>query len=130
MSAILRDKKVVLGVTGGIAAYKTVLLVRLLVKQHADVRVVMTENASQFVGPLTFAALTGRPVSTSLFRGGDEADIKHIEWAREADAVIVAPATANMLGKIAHGIADDALSTFITAVTAPVMLCPSMNADM
>ena len=99
MTPVLKNKQIVLGVAGGIAAYKSVLLLRLLTKQQADVRVVMTENATEFVGPLTFAALTGRAVSTSLFRGGDEADIKHIEWAQEADGVIVAPATANIIGK-------------------------------
>jgi len=131
MSQILRGKNIVLGVSGGIAAYKSVEVLRLLTKQHeAIVRVVMTENATEFVGPLTFAALTGMPVSTSLFGGGDEADIKHIEWAQEADAVVIAPATANIVGKIANGIADDALSTFVTAVTSPVIICPSMNSNM
>lgn len=130
MNSILRGKNIILGISGGIAAYKSVELVRLLTKMDAQVRVVMTESATEFVGPLTFAALTGRPVSTSLFRGGDESDIKHIEWAQEADAVIIAPATANIVGKIANGIADDALSTFATAVTSPVIICPSMNSNM
>ena len=130
MKPILQGKSIVLGISGGIAAYKSVELLRLLTKQDAQVRVVMTESATEFVGPLTFAALSGKPVSTSLFRGGDEADIKHIEWAQEADAVIIAPATANIVGKIANGIADDALSTFVTAVTSPVIICPSMNSNM
>ena len=130
MPSRLKEKQIVLGVTGGIAAYKSVELLRLLTKQDAKVRVIMTENAAKFVGPLTFAALSGRAVHTSLFDGGDEADIKHIEWAQETDGVVIAPATANSVGKIAHGIADDALSTFITAVTAPVLICPSMNSDM
>ena len=130
MKPILQGKNIVLGISGGIAAYKSVELLRLLTKQDSQVRVVMTESATEFVGPLTFAALSGKPVSTSLFRGGDEADIKHIEWAREADAVIIAPATANIVGKIANGIADDALSTFVTAVTSPVIICPSMNSNM
>jgi len=130
MKRLLQHKNVVLGVSGGIAAYKSAELVRLLVKQEAFVRVVMTQNAAEFVGPLTFKALTGKPVSTDLFYGGDETPIKHIEWAREAHAVVIAPATANIIGKIANGIADDALSTFILAVTSPVLICPSMNANM
>jgi len=130
MPSTLKEKHIVLGVTGGIAAYKSVELLRLLTKQDARVRVIMTDNATQFVGPLTFAALSGQAVHTSLFDGGDEADIKHIEWAQETEGVVIAPATANIVGKIANGIADDALSTFITAVTAPVVICPSMNSDM
>lgn len=126
----LKNKNIVLGVSGGIAAYKSVELLRLLTKQDAKVRVVMTENATEFVRPLTFEALSGQSTSTSLFKGGDEASIKHIDWAQEADAVVIAPATANIIGKIACGIADDALSTFIMAVTCPVMICPSMNTNM
>lgn len=130
MNTILKNKNIVLGVTGGIAAYKSVELLRLLTKQEAMVRVVMTKNAVEFVGPLTFEALSGQPVSASLFEGGDEARIKHIDWAREADAVVIAPATANIIAKLANGIADDALSTFILAVTSPVIICPSMNSNM
>ncbi|MDM8553045.1 bifunctional phosphopantothenoylcysteine decarboxylase/phosphopantothenate--cysteine ligase CoaBC, partial [Desulfobacterales bacterium HSG2] len=83
-----------------------------------------------FVGPLTFEALSGQPVCTSLFEKGNDASIRHIDWAQDADAVVVAPATANIIGKFANGIADDALSTFMLAVTSPVILCPSMNANM
>lgn len=126
----VRNKNIVLGVSGGIAAYKSVELLRLLVKAGADVRVVMTENARRFVGPLTFEALSGRAVSTDLFEKKDDASIRHIEWAEAADAMIIAPATANIIGKIANGIADDALSTFILAVTSPVVICPSMNTNM
>jgi len=131
MKATLNGKNIVIGVCGGIAAYKSVTLLRLLKKQDANVRVVMTLNAGAFVGPLTFEALSGMKVCTSLFAdNGEDASIKHIEWAQSADAVIIAPATANMLAKLAAGIADDALSTFLLAVTAPVMLCPSMNTHM
>jgi len=130
MSEIIRGKSFVIGVCGGIAAYKCVELLRLLKKQDADVRVMMTANATRFVGTLTFEALSGRPVCTDLFDEGHDAAIQHIEWARTADAVVVAPATANMLGKLAHGIADDALSTFLLAVTAPVLVCPAMNTHM
>jgi len=131
MKATLSGKNIVIGICGGIAAYKSVTLLRLLKKQDANVRVIMTLNAGAFVGPLTFEALSGQKVCTSLFNNdGGDASIKHIEWAQSADAVIIAPATANMLAKLAAGIADDALSTFLLAVTAPVMLCPSMNTHM
>ena len=126
----LKEKSIILGVSGGIAAYKSVELLRLLTKQGALVRVVMTRNAGHFVGWMTFQALSGYPVCTDLFDKGDEGSFKHIDWATEADAVVIAPATANTIGKIAHGIADDALSTMMTVVTAPVLLCPSMNTNM
>jgi phosphopantothenoylcysteine decarboxylase/phosphopantothenate--cysteine ligase len=90
----------------------------------------MTKNAERFVGPLTFEALSGQPVCTSLFEKNNDASIRHIEWATESDAVVVAPATANIISKFANGIADDALSTFMLAVTAPVIICPSMNTHM
>jgi len=121
---------IVLGVSGGIAAYKSVELLRLLTKMGADVRIVMTRNATRFVGPVTFEALSGRKVCMDLFNHGDDAAIGHIEWAKAADAVVIAPATANIIGKLAGGIADDALSTFMLAVTAPVLICPAMNTHM
>ncbi|MGD2270883.1 MAG: bifunctional phosphopantothenoylcysteine decarboxylase/phosphopantothenate--cysteine ligase CoaBC [Desulfobacterales bacterium] len=130
MTPSIKDKNIILGVCGGIAAYKSVELLRQMKKQDASVRVVMTHNAKAFVAPLTFEALSGQPVCTSLFDEHHEASIRHIDWARQADAVVIAPATANMIGKLAAGIADDALSTMMLAVTAPVCLCPSMNADM
>lgn len=126
----INKKNIVLGVCGGIAAYKSVEFLRLLMKQGANVRVIMTQNAREFVGPLTFEALCGQAVCTSLFEKGADASIKHIEWAEQADAVVIAPATANIIGKFAGGVADDALSTFIMAVTCPVVLCPSMNTHM
>ncbi len=130
MKNVVDNKNIVLGVSGGIAAYKSVELLRLLVKQGANVRVIMTQNASAFVGPLTFEALCGQFVCTSLFDKSDDASIRHIDWANETDAVVIAPATANMVGKLANGIADDALSTFMLVVTCPVILCPSMNTHM
>ncbi len=130
MTDILEKKNIILGISGGIAAYKSVELLRLLTKQGADVRVLMTGNACRFVGPLTFEALSGKAVCTHLFEEGHNASIGHIAWAKDAGAVIVAPATANVIGKMAGGIADDALTTFLLAVTAPVLLCPSMNTDM
>lgn len=128
--SILRNKNIVLGVSGGIAAYKAAELLRLLQKQGADVRVMMTRNAEWFVGPMTFEALSGHPVCTSLFERGSEASIKHVDWAGKADAVVIAPATANIIGKLANGIADDALSTFLMAVTQPIIVCPAMNTHM
>ena len=129
MEPFLAGKNVTLGVTGGIAAYKAVELLRLLTKAGAEVRVIMTENAGWFVGPGTFQALSGKPVCTSVFEEGDAA-IRHIDWARNTDLAVIAPATANCIGKLAGGIADDALSTYMLAVTAPVVLCPAMNTNM
>lgn len=126
----IKNKNIVIGVCGGIAAYKSIELLRLLQKRGANVRVIMTHNAEAFVGPLTFEALSGRSVCTSLFEKGQDVSIKHIQWANEADAVIIAPATANIIGKLANGLADDALSTFMLAVKSPVILCPSMNTNM
>ena len=127
---LLAGKSVVLGVCGGIAAYKCVELLRLFKRADADVRIMMTANATRFVGTVTFEALSGHAVCTDLFQGEDAAAIQHIEWAQSADVVVVAPATANMVGKMARGIADDALSTFLLAVTAPVLVCPAMNTQM
>ena len=124
-----QDKTIALGVTGGIAAYKSVELLRLLTKAGARVRVIMTDNARWFVGPGTFQALSGLPVCTSVFEEGD-ASIRHIDWAKETELAVIAPATANVIGKLANGIADDALTTFMLAVTAPVMICPAMNTHM
>jgi phosphopantothenoylcysteine decarboxylase/phosphopantothenate--cysteine ligase len=130
MANRMKNKHILLGVCGGIAAYKSVELLRLITGQGAETRVLMTENALHFVGWMTFEALSGVPVCTGLFDKASEASFKHIDWAQEADAVVIAPATANMIGKLANCIADDALSTFMLAVTAPVILCPSMNTHM
>ncbi len=123
-------KRITLGVCGGIAAYKAAELVRLLVKEEALVRVIMTDNAGYFIGPMTFEALSQQKVCRTLFETSDEAAIQHIHWAQESDAVVIAPATANIIGKLAGGIADDALSTFMLAVTCPVLVCPAMNTNM
>jgi len=130
MKHIIDKKNIVLGVSGGIAAYKSVELLRLFVKEGANVRVIMTKNAQEFVGTLTFEALSGRSICTDLFEKNDDASIRHIDWAQQADIAVIAPATANIIGKLANGIADDALSTFMMAVTCPVVLCPSMNTHM
>ncbi len=130
MAHPLKDKKVVLGVSGGIAAYKAVELLRLLVKEGADVTVVMTENAKQFVTPLTFEALSGHPVYHEIFGGESSASMEHIRAAENADLLIVAPATANTIGKMAHGLADDPLSTLFAAFAGVVLVAPAMNDKM
>ncbi len=130
MDTIFKNKNIVLGVCGGIAAYKSVELLRQLVKQGARVRVMMTASAAHFVGPMTFEVLSENKVCVDLFDDKDDAAIRHIAWAEDAHGVVIAPATANMVAKLAHGIADDALSTFMLAVTCPAMICPSMNSNM
>jgi phosphopantothenoylcysteine decarboxylase/phosphopantothenate--cysteine ligase len=127
--------KVTVGVSGGVAAYKAAELVRALQRQALDVHVVMTEAAQQFVQPLTFASLTGHKVITSLWAGdSDESNlnsaIEHIDAAQTTDALIVAPATANILAKFAQGIADDFLTTMYLATNAPVIVAPAMNVNM
>lgn len=129
-NTVLKNKQIVLGVSGGIAAYKSVELLRRLVKLGARVRVIMTRSATRFVAPMTFEVLSENPVYVDLFEENDDAAIRHIAWAEAAQAVVVAPATANLVAKMANGIADDALSTFMLAVTCPVMICPAMNSNM
>ncbi len=128
--AVLQDKRVVVCVTAGIAAYKAVEVVRLLQKEGADVWVAMTRGAKEFVGEMTFASISGHPVLSNLFEEGKGASIGHIEMAEKADVVVVAPATANIIGKLAHGLADDAVTTTMLAVTAPKLICPAMNTHM
>jgi len=130
MDRPLKGKKVVLGVSGGIAAYKAVELTRLLVKEGAQVYVVMTENAKQFVTPLTFEALSGHPVYHEIFGGEASASMEHIRAAENADLMVVAPATANSIGKMAHGLADDPLSTLFSAFAGPILIAPAMNDKM
>jgi len=123
-------KRILLGVTGGIAAYKSAELVRLLRKQGAEVQVVMTKSAMQFISPLTFQALSGNPVHTELLDADVENAMGHISLARWADVLLIAPATANTLAKLAHGLADDLLSTLYLAATCPVYVAPAMNQAM
>ncbi|HET6442265.1 MAG TPA: flavoprotein [Phycisphaerae bacterium] len=125
----LQGREILVGVTGGIAAYKTADLVSRLVQQGAAVSVVMTEHAQRFVGPPTFQALSCRPVYTDLFAEGAY-DADHIALADRAEAAVVAPATANAIGKLAGGIADDLLSTVLLALRVPVLLAPAMNEAM
>jgi phosphopantothenoylcysteine decarboxylase / phosphopantothenate---cysteine ligase len=120
----------VLGVTGGIACYKAVELVRLLVKDGFIVQVIMTRGAMEFVTPLTFQTLSGMPVATETFNLTQESEIGHINLADRADLFVIAPATANVIGKIAAGIADDLLTTVLMATQAPVLIAPSMNIHM
>ena len=126
----LRGQRLLLCVCGGIAAYKAAELVRRLGEAGAQVQVAMTGSAQRFVGAQTFQALSGRPVRTSLWDEAAEAAMGHIELARWADRVLVAPATANTIAKLAHGLADDLVSTLCLATTAPITLCPAMNHRM
>ena len=127
---VTNPKNIVVGVCGGIAAYKSCELVRLLVKEGFSVQVVMTKAATEFVGPLTFQALTGKPVFTDLFSLTQESEIGHIQLADRADLFVIAPATADILAKAAHGFAEDILTTTLLATKAPVVFCPSMNVNM
>ncbi len=121
---------IVLGVTGGIAAYKACELLRLLQKRGMDVYVVMTKHATQFVAPLTFETLSGHPVAVDTFERPATWEVEHIALAKRADMFLIAPATANIIGKMANGIADDMLSTTVMATRAPVMIAPAMNTGM
>jgi phosphopantothenoylcysteine decarboxylase/phosphopantothenate--cysteine ligase len=125
---MLKDKKILLGITGGIAAYKAVDLASKLTKMGAEVKTIMTSHACEFVSPITFKSITHQPVITKMF--DVEADIEHISLADWADFVVIAPATANIIGKTASAIADDLLSTTIMATTAPVLFVPAMNIHM
>ena len=130
MSAPLEGRRILLGVTGGIAAYKACDLVSRLKKAGADVRVILTEHAARFVPPLTFQTLSGNPVADGMFGQPAQWELRHISWAKWAEAVVVAPATANLMAKYACGIADDMLTSTLLAVPAPVLLAPAMNANM
>ena len=121
---------VALGVTGCIAAYKAVEVLRGLQKRGADVKVLMTRHATEFVGTLTFQAISGYPVITEMFAPTDDPEIKHIQLAQSIDLLLVAPATANALAKFANGIADDFLSTLYLSCPSPVVLAPAMNVEM
>ncbi len=124
---MLKGKKILLGVTGGIAAYKSAEIIRGLVKRGAEVKVIMTRNAMEFITPLTLQTLCGNPVYSEMFSLIERSEIGHITLAQYADLIIVAPATANIIGKVASGIADDLLSTTIMAAKAPILFCPAMN---
>src|ERR1035437_1361588 len=127
---MLNNKTIVLGVTGGIAAYKAADLASKLVQAGARVRVIMTRNAQEFVTPLTFEAITSNPVVSAVFETNSEHRINHIALSEIADAIIIAPATADIMAKIAVGIADDMLTTTVLATRAPVILAPAMHSNM
>ncbi len=127
---MLTDKEIVLGVTGGIGAFKAPELVRMLAKDNAKVTAVMTKNAQRFIAPLTLEVLTQRPVMTDLFRAEKPGQMGHIESADRADLLLIAPATANLMAKLANGIADDSLTTLALACRAPVLVAPAMNVNM
>lgn len=126
----LKGKTVLLGVTGGIACYKSANLASALVKQGANVQVLMTKNATEFIGPHTFESLTGNRVSVDTFDRNYQFQVEHIALADQADLVLVAPATANVLAKLAHGLADDMLTTVTLAATCPKLIAPAMNTHM
>jgi len=129
MSAVA-GREIVLGVCGGVAAYKSADVASKLIQQGAAVTVVMTSSAHQFIGETTFQALTNRPVFTKMFEPMEHFLGEHIGLARRAELLVIAPATANIMGCLAHGIADDLLTTLATAVTCPILLAPAMNNEM
>ena len=126
----LKGREIIVAVCGGIAAYKVADVVSKLVQSGAGVTVVMTKDAQHFVTPLTFQALSARPVHTDIFNLLDSSDPQHIALTERADLMLIAPATANMLAKVAHGLTDDLVSLMISAAACPVVFCPSMNNRM
>lgn len=130
MQASLKNKTIVVGIGGGIAAYKTCELVRLLVKSGANTYVILTQAAHQFVTPLTLQTLSQNPIHTDLFDITQEQKIGHIALADQADLIVIAPATADLIAKAAHGLANDLLTNVMLATRAPVLFCPSMNVQM
>ncbi|MCA9043596.1 MAG: bifunctional phosphopantothenoylcysteine decarboxylase/phosphopantothenate--cysteine ligase CoaBC [Planctomycetaceae bacterium] len=127
---VARRPEILLGVSGGVAAYKAADLCSQLVQSGYGVTVVVTKSAEQFIGPTTFQALTGRPVYREMFSPQEHFIGEHIGLARRADLLVIAPATANVMGRLAHGLADDLLTTLALAVTCPVLLAPAMNNEM
>lgn len=124
------NRTIVLGVTGSIAAYKIASLASMLVKQHASVHVIMTQNATNFINPITFETLTGHKCLVDTFDRNFEFQVEHVSLAKQADLILVAPASANVIGKMAHGIADDMLTTTLLACKAPILVSPAMNTNM
>ena len=126
----LTGQKIIIGVCGGISAYKIAELARLFVKEKACVQVCMTPNATRFISPLTFEAISGNKVITDMWNEPEPDSLAHISWGQDSNLIIIAPATANIIGKAANGIADDFLSSMLIAATSPVILCPAMNTMM
>ena len=127
---MLENKTILLGVTGGIAAYKSAALASLLIKQRAQVHVIMTENATQFINPITFENLTGNKCLVSTFDRNFQFHVAHVSLAKKADLLMIAPATADVIGKLAGGIADDMLTTTALACRCPILVAPAMNTAM
>ena len=127
---MLKGKTVLLGVCGGIAAYKTASLASMLVKQEADVHVIMTEHAVNFINPITFETLTGNKCIVDTFDRNFQHNVEHVSLGKRADVLLVAPASANVIGKMAAGIADDMLTTTFLACRCPVLIAPAMNTAM
>ena len=127
---MLKDKNIVIGMTGGIACYKVCELITHLAREGANVEVVMTKNATEFITPLTIETLSKHKVITDMFEKKSHVEVEHISIARKADLIVVVPATANIIGKVANGIADDMLSTTIMATPAKVVFAPAMNNEM
>jgi phosphopantothenoylcysteine decarboxylase/phosphopantothenate--cysteine ligase len=128
----MKNKKILIGVTGGIAAYKTCSLINMFLKEGADVKVIMTNGATKFVTPLTFQSLTNHPVYVDMWQTYNKEEVEHISLAKWADIMVISPATANIIGKIANGLADDLLTTVIMALPkeTPVLIAPAMNTNM
>lgn len=127
---MLKDKNIVIGMTGGIACYKVCEIISYLVKEGANVDVIMTQNATKFITPLTIETLSKNKVVVDMFEKKEHIEVEHISLARKADLILVVPATANIIGKVANGIADDMLSTTIMATTSNVIFAPAMNNEM
>jgi phosphopantothenoylcysteine decarboxylase/phosphopantothenate--cysteine ligase len=128
----MKNKKILIGVTGGIAAYKTCSLVNMFLKEGADVKVIMTNGATKFITPLTFQSLTNHPVYVDMWQTYNKEEVEHISLAKWADIMVISPATANIIGKIAHGLADDLLTTVVMALPKEtlVLIAPAMNTNM
>ena len=127
---MLKNKKIVIGITGGIACYKVCEIISHLVRDGANVDVIMTKNATEFITPLTIETLSKNKVVIDMFEKKEHVEVEHISLAKKADLILVVPATANIIGKVANGIADDMLSTIIMATTAKVLFSPAMNNEM
>lgn len=125
-----KDKRILIGITGGISAYKACSLINFLRSEGAKIDVIMTDNATKFISPLTVESLAGRKVYINMFNDDDYSEVAHIKLAKEADLILIVPATANIIGKVANGIADDMLSTTIMATKKPVIFAPAMNNQM
>ena len=127
---MFQNKNIVIGITGGIACYKACEIISFLVHEGANIDVIMTKNATEFITPLTLETLSKHKVTVDMFEKKDHVEVEHISLARKADLFLIVPATANILGKVANGIADDMLSTTIMATPAPVIFAPAMNNGM